>query len=435
MKYIRTKAISAAVLLFFSISILSGCSQNVLSSNKPLEVSTSPSQQSDSNQHQQTSPDVDSNASDNSNLSSDDKEQSEITSPPTQSSSNGSNSEPASPVKKEKKKVKALYLTGWTVGNDKNVQHYIDLAKRTEINAYVIDIKDDDGYVGYESNIPAVREIGAWKKKYDADKVIKAFHDNGIHVIGRLVCFKDPVLSSKKPEFAIKKKDGSLWTAKQKTWLDPYKREAWPYIIEIAKEAVAKGFDEIQFDYIRFANDGDKKSMYFGEQELKKYEIINEFISYARKELPDVILSADVFGIICESPGDREDIGQHLEFIGKELDYISPMVYPSHYALGQAVNGKVFPKPDLEPYQVIYNSLVKAKNRISKVEGYQADVRPYLQGFTATWIGKGNYIEYTAKEVRDQIKAAYDAGYEEWIIWSASNKYGKIEGAFLPEGE
>jgi len=151
--------------------------------------------------------------------------------------------------------------------------------------------------------------------------------------------------------------------------------------------------------------------------------------------LPDVILSADVFGIICESPGDREDIGQHLEFIGKELDYISPMVYPSHYALGQAVNGKVFPKPDLEPYQVIYNSLVKAKNRISKVEGYQADVRPYLQGFTATWIGKGNYIEYTAKEVRDQIKAVYDAGYEEWIIWSASNKYGKIEGAFLPEGE
>jgi len=133
------------------------------------------------------------------------------TSEPSEESPVPNNSgEDAKPVKKDIK-VKALYLTGWTVGSDERLQHYVDLANRTEINAYVVDIKDDDGYVGYESNIPAVREIGAWKSKYNVDKVLKTFHDNNIHVIGRLVCFKDPVLSSKKPELAVKSVNGGSW--------------------------------------------------------------------------------------------------------------------------------------------------------------------------------------------------------------------------------
>jgi hypothetical protein len=148
---------------------------------------------------------------------------------------------PKTPVK-----AKALYLTGWTVGSMKNVQHYVDLAKTTEINSYVVDIKDDDGLVGYESSIPAVREINAWEKKYNVDRVIKAFHDNGVHVIGRVVCFKDPVLSSKRPDLAIKHVNGGLWKdRKKKTWLSPYNRDSWAYILEIAKEGVKKGFDEI----------------------------------------------------------------------------------------------------------------------------------------------------------------------------------------------
>jgi len=337
-------------------------------------------------------------------------------------------------VKPEGKQVKAkaLYLTGWTVGSEAKVNHYIELAKTTEINSYVIDIKDDDGYVGYESGIPAVREIGAWKKKYNVDKVLKAFHDNNVHIIGRIVCFKDPVLSSKRQDLAVKNTSGGVWRDNHKlTWLNPYNKDSWPYIIEIAKEAVSKGFDEIQFDYVRFPNDGNKKAMNFGGTNLQKHEAINEFLAYARKELPGVILSADVFGIICESPADTEGIGQYLELVGKDIDYISPMAYPSHYAVGQIVNKVKFVKPDFEPYGVVFNSLIKAKDRISKVEGYKANVRTYLQDFTATWLGKGYYQSYGPEQVRQQIKAVYDAGYDEWILWDANNSYS--EAALLKE--
>lgn len=320
--------------------------------------------------------------------------------------------------------VKALYLTGWTVGDTKGLNRFLELANKTEINAYVVDIKDDDGLVGYESNLPAVREINAWMKKYDADKVLKTFHDNNVYVIGRLVCFKDPVYSSKRADLAVKNTSGGLWhDNNEMTWLDPYNHDSWPYLIDIAKEAVQKGFDEIQFDYIRFPNDGNKKAMSFNDGGVKKYDLINEFISYAKKELPDIILSADVFGIICESPEDTEDIGQYLELIGKDIEYISPMVYPSHYALGQVVNNVKFNKPDLEPYAVVYNSLLKAKNRISSVENYKSNIRPYLQGFTAPWLRKGNYQIYGAKQIREQIRAVYDSGFKEWIIWDPSNKY------------
>lgn len=328
----------------------------------------------------------------------------------------------------ERPVVKALYLTGWTVGSMKKVQHYVDLAKTTEINSYVIDVKDDDGYVGYESSIPEVREIGAWKNKYNVNDVLKTFHDNNVHIIGRVVCFKDPVLSSKKPELAIKNINGGLFRSrstdgKMITWLNPYEKGSWPYLVDIAKEAVQKGFDEIQFDYVRFANEGGKKNMDFRAYTKPKYEAINEFLDFARKEMPGVQLSADVFGIICESPDDTEGIGQYLEKVGMNIDYISPMAYPSHYAIGQIVNKVKFAKPDFEPYGVVYNTLVKAKDRISKVKDYKANIRAYLQDFTATWLGKGYYQSYGAEQVRQQIKAVYDAGYREWILWDALNTY------------
>lgn len=328
------------------------------------------------------------------------------------------------PVPKTAPKVKALYLTGWTVSNMNNVKHYVNLANTTEINSYVIDIKDDDGYIGYESQIPAVREINAWQPKYDVDKVVNEFKSNNIHLIGRIVCFKDPILSSKRPDLAVKNSSGGLWRDNHKlTWLNPYNKDSWPYIIQIAKEGIKKGFDEIQFDYVRFPNDGAKKDMNFGGAASKKYEVISEFLAYAKREITEVPVSADIFGIVLESPADTEDIGQNLEYLGKDIDYISPMVYPSHYAAGQVVNGVTFMKPDLDPYGIVYQSLVKAKNRISKVEGYKSKVRPYLQDFTATWLGAGYYQEYNDEQVAKQIKAVYDAGYDEWILWDAGNKY------------
>ncbi len=325
-------------------------------------------------------------------------------------------------------KVKALYLTGWTVGSTAKVNHFIELTKNTEINSYVIDIKDDDGKVGYESQVPEVKANGTWLKKYDPDKVLKAFHDNGVHVIGRLVAFKDPAYSVKRPDLAIKSTNGGIWKDNKKlSWLNPYNKDAWAYLVSIAKEAVAKGFDEIQFDYVRFPSDGNKKTMDFSGMTKEKYQAISEFLTYAANEMPGVPVSADVFGIIFESPADTEGIGQYLEEVGKNISYISPMVYPSHYAYGQIVNKVEFPAPDLEPYKVVYNTLVKGKERLSKVSDYKAGVRPYLQDFNASWLrpknGKKMYQNYGAEQVKEQIKAVYDAGCEEWILWDPSNTY------------
>lgn len=414
----RVRILSLALSgVFIFSSLLTGCSGSTKFSGKNPEV-----KQNAETETTNTGTGKDTNGGDagqgNSNQQADSTEQ---------SGTNSSSKDNLPAVK-----VKAMYLTGWTVGSMSKVNHYIELAKNTEINSYVIDIKDDDGYVGYESSIPEVRQLGAWQKKYDADKVIKAFHDNNVHLIGRLVCFKDPILSSKKPELAVLNASGGLWRDNHKlSWINPYNRDSWPYLISIAKEASEKGFDEIQFDYVRFPNDGKKKNMNFGNVDKQKHEIINEFLAYAKKELPGIKLSADVFGIICESPADTEGIGQYLELMGKDVDYLSPMVYPSHYAVGQIVNKVRFAKPDFDPYGVVYNSLVKAKDRIAKTEGNKAKMRPYIQDFTATWLGKGYYQTYGPQQVREQIKAVYDAGYEEWILWDANNTYS--EAAMLKE--
>jgi len=326
-------------------------------------------------------------------------------------------------------KAKGLYLTATSAGS--RLDHYIDLANKTEINSYVIDYKNDYGNVCNDSKVPLAKEVGAIDKRYNAAEVTKKLHDNNIYAIARIVCFKDPILSKNKPELAIKDKDGGLYIHNKMTWVNPFNKQSWQYSIDLAKEALALGFDEVQFDYIRFP-DGKKSEMIFGDTGGKKYyEVINEFLAYVRQQLPDAIISGDVFAIICESPGDTEGIGQYFEYVGKDLDYLCPMAYPSHYALGQIINKVKFPKPDLDPYGVIKNTLLKAKDRLSKVDGHKPVLRTYLQDFTATWIGKGNYQLYEDEQVRQQIQAVYDAGYEEWILWDPMNKYR--EGAFKKE--
>jgi len=334
----------------------------------------------------------------------------------------------------EKVKVKGLYLTGWSAGNRERMDYYINLIEETELNAMVIDIKNDDGIVSYESKVTEVVEAGTFLKKYDPKQLIEKLHEKDIYVIGRLVCFRDPAFSKKNSDRAVKDINGGLWREEKNnndmTWLNPCDERNWKYIVDIAKEAVKLGFDEIQFDYVRFP-DGTRSRMDFGETDFVKHEVINGFLAYARSEMPDVTLSADIFGIVCVSPGDREDIGQYLELIGKELDYISPMTYPSLYARGQIVNGIKFPNPDLEPYAVVYNTLLMAKDRLSKVEEYRADIRPYLQAYTASWLPAEAHQTYAAEHYRQQIQAVYDAGYEQWIFWDANNKYNP--DAFLKE--
>lgn len=343
------------------------------------------------------------------------------------------------PVPKEPVKVKAVYLSGGTAA--KSIDHYIDLANTTELNSLVIDIKEN-GIINYESQIPLAQELSLYRKVYDAKELLQKCHDNDVYVIGRIVVFRDKALSSAKPEYGIKKHNGTLWTeGKHGSWTNPYNSGVIDYNIAIAKEAVELGFDEIQFDYVRFPT-ASSSTVNYGENALGKAETIAEFLKKANEEIKkikDVPVSADIFGIVIESDRDGKAIGQLFDDIGMDVDYISPMIYPSHYAnaskgmfgngVGQRINGVLFTAPDLEPYNVIYQALLKTKERISQVPGYKANVRPYLQDFTIK-MSEGYYQTYGKQQVRDQIQAVYDAGYEEWILWDGSNTY--TESVFLP---
>jgi hypothetical protein len=335
----------------------------------------------------------------------------------------------------EQIKVKAVYLTGPSAGLTSRVDKIIALAKTTELNTVVVDIKED-GSVNYESSLDIVKKHGEQTKYYNPEKLIKKFHDNGVYVIGRIVTFRDKILAKNRADLGIKTPKGTLWLENGKNpWTNPYNEEVWDYNIAIAKEAVSKGFDEIQFDYVRFPT-GKKNDFNYGTSVPAKSEAINGFLAKANKEIHQdlgVPVSADVFAIIIESKGDGESIGQIINEVGKDIYCISPMIYPSHYAnashgimgngVGQKINGIDFTKPDLEPYKVMYNALLSAKTKISAVPDYKAKVRPYIQAFTAKYLSNGYYQTYNAQQIRDQIKAVYDAGYEEWILWDSSNKY------------
>lgn len=330
-------------------------------------------------------------------------------------------------------KVRGVYLSGISAGKDSTLNNIIDLSKKTELNTVVIDIKDDYGKVDYATKIDEVIKLGAFNKLYDAAAVIKKLHDNNIYVIGRIVTFKDPILGEKRPDLAIKRANGQVYIENKTQWVDPYKQEVWKYNIDIAKEAVNNGFDEIQFDYVRFPAVNAHK-LKFENDVGSKADAINNFLDSAYDELHNKMgenVSANIFGIVCETSGDHEGIGQDIERIGKNINYISPMLYPSHFAnkaqngIGQVINGVKFTAPDLMAYKVVYNSLIKAKKRISRVKGYKASIRPYLQCFTASWLAKGYYKKYTPYDVKEQIKAVYAAGYQEWILWNAANIYNK----------
>lgn len=357
---------------------------------------------------------------------------------PTPDASAG-NGEDRRSTRKPGAPVKALYLNNTSVRN--NLDHYIELANKTEINAYVIDIKNDSGVIMYDSDIDIVNKAKADTPGFDIREVTKKLHDNNIMVIARMVTFKDSTITKYNPDLAIKTASGSVFNANS-MWLDATKKEAWDYIVDIAKEAIQFGFDEIQFDYIRFP----ETSLYDYKLDLKegmsRSDVIEGFIRYARNSLPaDTILSADVFGMPLISTKDYGEIGQTLETIGKSLDYICPMIYPSHFAnnskgrmgngQGQRINGILFTHPDLKPYEVVYNTLMMGKSRIEKQEGYNLKMRAYIQGFTADYLPSGYWTNYGVEEYRAQIKAVYDAGYDEWIFWNAPNNY--VEAAFKPE--
>jgi len=332
----------------------------------------------------------------------------------------------------EQKEVRGIYLTGHSIGLQSRFNHLIEVINETELNAMVIDVKDDNGEISYTSNVPMVKELETDKvpKIKDIKNVLNTLNQNDIYPIARIVTFKDNIAATKHPELAIKSNDGSVWRDYKKVaWLNPYVKESWEYAISIGEEAADLGFKEIQFDYVRFPTDGNRSLINYGVAGKDKTmaQAISEFLSYARERLSKkgAVVSADVYGLVTTVKDDM-GIGQHLETLTTATDVLCPMVYPSHYAYGSY--GIKY--PDLEPYKTVYTSLSHAKQRIDamQVEGTKAKIRPWLQDFTGSWLRpKSAYKEYKAEDVRAQINAAYDSGLKEWILWNAGNKY--TEGA------
>ncbi len=329
-------------------------------------------------------------------------------------------------------RVKGIYVTSSMAGSER-MKDLISLADTTEINAMVIDIKDDHGKITYKMDSALAKEIGATTNTIrDIEALITELKSKNIYLIARIVAFKDPYLAEQRKDLAILKSDGSLYLDNNgEGWVNPYNRKVWEYLIEVASQAALIGFDEIQFDYIRFSTGNGIAKADFGVEakEKTKEEIIVEFTKYAYEKLKPlgVYVSADVYGTIINSSVDAEVVGQNYVEMAKYLDYICPMIYPSHF--GEGNYGIKY--PDLEPYNIIRKALTASREKLGQIpeEEHRAIVRPWLQDFTATWIKK--HMKYGGEELREQIRGVEAAGYAQWLLWNAGCVYS--EDGLLPE--
>lgn len=333
---------------------------------------------------------------------------------------------------REAVKVRGIYISGPMAGSTELFQNILDSAAGTEINTVVIDFKDDQGRITCPVDSPVASEIGACRPYVqDMKELIASLKERGLYVIARVVAFRDPWLAEKKPEWSLHLADGSLYRDRQgMAWVDPYRTEVWDYLVEVGTEAKEAGFDEVQFDYIRFSTEGTMRDVVFDEAVTggrSKTDVITEFVKYAYENLASqgLFVSADVFGTIIGSDIDAQAVGQVYTEMAKHLDYICPMIYPSHYGPGNFG----LEHPDTMPYETVLEALKKSQmvmDQAAEADGHvssQAIVRPWLQDFTASYLGEGNYIPYGYNEVQRQIQAVKDAGYDEWMLWSAANRY------------
>lgn len=324
---------------------------------------------------------------------------------------------------RERVKAKGIYLSSSYI--NKKLDDAIALIDRTELNAIVIDIKSDAGYITYRMDYDVAKEIGACTSTIsDIEATIKKLKDHGIYTIARIVTLKDPVLADKKREWALKNKDGSIFRdSAGLAWVNPYEDQVWEYLTEVCRQCVNVGFDEVNLDYIRFSTDKGMSNVDFGPkaEEMTRIEVITEGI---RKICEDIkprgaFVSCDVYGAIISSSVDAKIVGQSYFNMSKYLDYICPMVYPSHY--GNGYYGLDY--PDTHPYELVYHALMDSQKVLYMLdpEENKAEVRPWLQDFTATWVS--HHLTYGKKEVRDEINAVYDAGYSQWLLWNAGMIY------------
>lgn len=305
--------------------------------------------------------------------------------------------------------VRGVHMTGWAAGSAKNRQDMVRNLKDSGLNAVVIALKETDGLVfvknvGYGTYVNAIPDLEA---------AVRDFKEAGIYTIGRIVLFKDDRLARKRPDLAVKRLDnGEIWVNdKGVAWVDPYHREVWDYNLAIASRASAAGFDEIQLDYIRFPSDGPVKLAVFSKKdhtnESAKSAVI-AFLKEARRRLPGVVLSACVFGMTTSAQTDM-GIGQDIVRMAREVDFISPMMYPSHYYRGEYG----IKHPNSDPYRTILYGIRDALQRLGP-ESWR--LRPYYQDFS---LG----VRYDAAKVRDQVLASERLGVVNWLMWNPQNRY------------
>ena len=333
-------------------------------------------------------------------------------------------------------KVKGIYISAYVAGTSSMVDNLLEELDRTEANTLVIDLKDDFGRVACQMDSPLVQELGSVKTYIpDIEGLMQKLDEHDIYAIARIPAFRDAWLGEARPDWCVKLSDGSVFQDRDgNAWINPYKREAWDYLAEIAIQAGKLGFDEVQFDYVRFCTEGGMKDAVFSEEDTQgksRTEIILEFMEYMydRLSAEGLFVSADVFGAIINSDVNANSVGQIYGEMAKHLDYISPMIYPSHDADGNYG----IEHPDMQPYETIRAALDDSRKELyfAGLDGdHIATVRPWLQDFTASWLA--NHIPYGGPEVRAQIQAVYDSGYDEWLLWDASCKYS-WDGLLTPE--
>lgn len=334
--------------------------------------------------------------------------------------------------------VKGVFSTAHSAGGSR-LESLTELINTTELNAMVIDIKDDHGNVTLD--IDSDNELIEQMTNNiisDPEALMDHLEENDIYPIARIVVFKDSILAQEKPEWSFTNDNGEVWVNRRgESFVNPYLKEVWDYNIEVAIEAAKLGFKDIQFDYVRFPEGFETRDRelnyshgHYGSDSEDvismeyRNQAVTDFVAYAREQLQPygADLSVDIFGyaaVVRETPG----IGQSFPAIAKEVDVISSMIYPSHWGLGN-LDVAI---PDLDPYQVVYNYSI-IENEIMEELGEDAPIsRPWIQDFTASYLGAGYYKTYGAQEVSEQVRALNENGITEFLLWNAGNRYS--EGA------
>ena len=328
--------------------------------------------------------------------------------------------EPNAEIRLTSFRPKALYLSVYGIGDGRLRTSALTLLDSTELNALVIDVKGDRGLIPYPSEIGLAKDVGAQHliTISDLPALVRDLRRRGIYTIARIVVFKDTLLATERPDLAIRRRDGSIFRDRERlAWTKPSSRAVWDYNIDVAVEAAAAGFDEIQFDYVRLP-DATGVAFDFPWTEEHREAVIDGFLNAARERLTpfNVFLAADIFGYVCWNRDDTK-IGQRIEHLAGILDYVSPMLYPSSFQYG--IPG--CSNPVEHPHEIVRSTLEEARARTQLPS---VRFRPWLQAFRDYAFDKR---PFTGGEVRQQIEAAEEFGADGWMLWNPHNTYSAAD--------